>query len=541
MSSSPPHPNHGPESGPGSSPNRTPTSQSDSAESLATQQRSIVVTNPRNGEVITSYAESSAAQREQVFANARRAAKRWAGTSVSDRAKVMLRLHDLLLERREEILHTIQTETGKNLASALEELMECVNCARFYGRRASKLLRDKRVRGAIPGLTRTVVQREAIGTVGIISPWNYPLALTLGDAIPALIAGNAVVLKPDSRTPCSAMLAADLLEAAGLPEGTFNVVLGEGETVGQQVAESCDYLMFTGSTRTGRLLGEVAGRRLIGFSAELGGKNPMIVAPLAAPGNSGGQTTSDVVRQAARTAANACFSNSGQLCVSVERIYVHSSDFEAFLAALVAHVNQMRIGTGGWNEDMGSLISPEHLDSVMDFVNNATAHGATLHCGGRIPELGAAFIRPVVLSDVTQDMRAHSEEVFGPVVYVQAYDTLPEAIELANATDYGLNASVVGNLPKGEMRVLARSINSGSVNINEGYAATFGSIRAPMGGWKNSGVGRRHGDEGLLKYTESRTVSEQRLVPLGDAGSTVDRQKQAQWMLQAMKWGKRIL
>lgn len=513
--------------------------------------RNIMVTNPRNGEVITSVHTHTAAEVDQVFSKARVAVDGWARTSVQQRARVMLRLHDLLLERREEILETIQAETGKNLASALEELMECVNCARLYGKRAPKLLRDRRVRGAIPGLTRTVVQREAVGAVGIISPWNYPLALTLGDAIPALVAGNAVVLKPDSATPCSALLAGALLKEAGLPEDVFTVVLGEGRTVGDQVARNCDYLMFTGSTRVARKLGEIAGQRLIGFSAELGGKNPMIVTPLGGASRavqregvstapSEVDTFEATLRRVVRTAANACFSNSGQLCVSIERIYVHHGDFEAFVSALVEHVEGMKIGTGGWDEDMGSMISAEQVDSVMDFVNDATAHGATLHCGGRIPELGAAFLRPVVLTDVNADMKLEKMEVFGPVVFVRPYDDLEEAVELANDTPYGLNASVVGNLPKQEMRALARRIHAGSVNINEGYAATFGSVRAPMGGWKDSGIGRRHGDEGLLKYTESRTVAEQPLMPLGDAGQG-NRQQQAEWMLRALKWGKHIL
>ncbi|WP_407643771.1 succinic semialdehyde dehydrogenase [Corynebacterium kalinowskii] len=439
-------------------------------------------------------------------------------------AKIFLRYHDAVLARQSELLDVIQKETGKARGHAFDEVLDVAITSRHYAHIAAKTLKTRRKKGALPVLTRTVVERDPVGVVGIISPWNYPLSLTMSDAIPALLAGNAVVLKPDSKTPETALLAAEMLFEAGLPRDLFQVVPGSGATVGQAIAHNCDYLMFTGSTATGRKLGAIAGERLIGYSAELGGKNPLIV-----------DESADLAK-AAEVAAQACFANSGQLCISIERIYVHRAIAQEFTEAFVKRTQEMKVGVGGWEYDMGILISEEHATKVHEFVEDAVAKGARVLAGGIPPE--GRLYQPTILVDVPEDARVKREEVFGPLVYLETVDSMDEAVARANDTDYGLNASVVAK-PSVARRIASR-LHAGTVNINEGFAAAWASIDAPMGGWKASGLGRRHGVEGLLKFTESRTVAEQRLV-LISGGKIVERETYAQVMSTALKLGRKFL
>jgi len=284
--------------------------------------------------------------------------------------------------------------------------------------------------------------------------------------------------------------------------------------------------MFTGSTAVGRKLAAQAGERLIGFSAELGGKNPLIVCADA-----------DVER-AAQGAVTAYFSNAGQLCISVERIYVHEAVADAFTARFVELTQAMRLGQA-WTDDMGALISTDQLDRVSSLVDAAVTAGARPLTGGRaLPDLGPTYYAPTVLADVPADAELHDDEVFGPVVYLETVASHDEAVARANDSAYGLNASVWGSV--GTAREVASTLHSGTVNINEGFAAAWASVDAPMGGWKASGVGRRHADDGLLKYTEPRTVAVQRLLPLrGPAGMSAE--SYATTLTSVLKAGKRIL
>jgi len=352
---------------------------------------------------------------------------------------------------------------------------------------------------------KAVVNHHPKGVVGVIAPWNYPMALSISDAIPALIVGNAVVIKPDSTTPYSTLALAELLYEAGLPRDLLAVVPGPGSVVGSAMAETCDYLMFTGSTATGRVLAEQTGRRLIGYSAELGGKNPMIVTKDA---------DLDVV---AKAATRACFTNAGQLCLSIERIYVEEAAFGLLVDKLVDRTRAMRLGASyDFNMDMGSLTGENQLKTVRDHVEDARAKGAAVMTGGRHrPDLGPAFYEPTVLVGVTDDMVCASEETFGPLVSVYPVADVEEAIARANDSEYGLNASVwAGSKAEGE-RIAAR-LRCGTVNVDEGYGPAYASTAAPMGGMGASGLGRRHGPEGLLKYTEAQTVATTRLLN-GDA------------------------
>ncbi|MFI7676216.1 succinic semialdehyde dehydrogenase [Actinophytocola sp. NPDC049390] len=442
---------------------------------------------------------SAVADVRTAYERAARARQAWAERPVDERLAVFHRFHQLLLKDRETVVDLLQGETGKARRDAFEELCEPALVTSYYLRTARKLLRPKKRAGLMPGAIGVTELRQPKGVVGIISPWNYPFALALGDLIPALIAGNGVVLKPDSQTALSPLFGADLLYRAGLPADLLQVVLGDGPTIGGAVVDTCDYIGFTGSTRTGALIAARAGERLIGCSLELGGKNPMIVLDDAN------------IEATARSAVRGCFANSGQLCLSLERIYVPDAIFDRFADAFVTAVGQLRQAAGyRYGVDVGSLTSQRALKTVSEHVDDARSKGATVLTGGRPrPDLGPFFYEPTVLTDVTPDMLCHASETFGPVVTLYPYATEDEAVALANDTDYGLNASVYSRDPVRARQVAAR-LRTGTVNVNDGYAAAFGSTDAPMGGMGRSGLGRRHGAEGLLRYTEVQSVATQR-------------------------------
>ncbi|WP_269151775.1 succinic semialdehyde dehydrogenase [Prescottella equi] len=456
------------------------------------------------GRELATVPVGTAADALAAIERARVAQKAWEKRSPVERAEVFLRYRDLVLEHKGALMDMAQAETGKSRASAQEEVLDIAMTSRYYARLAPKLLRPKRVQGMLPGLTKTVVRHHAKGVVGVISPWNYPMTLAVSDAIAALLAGNAVVIKPDSQTPYCALACAELLYQAGLPRELFAVVPGPGSVVGTALVENTDYLMFTGSTATGRLLAEQAGRRLIGFSAELGGKNPMIVAKGAN------------LREVTDAAVRACFSNSGQLCISVERIYVEEAIAPEFIRQFGERVRNMTLAPGyEFGIEMGSLVSEDQVKTVSGHVDDAVAKGATVVAGGKArPDLGPLFYEPTVLTGVTPEMECYANETFGPLVSIYPVADVEEAIARANDTDYGLNASVwAGSHAEGE--AIAARVMAGTVNVDEGYGPTWGSTAAPMGGMGVSGVGRRHGAEGLLKYTEAQTVATTRVVNLG--------------------------
>ncbi|MGY2003632.1 succinic semialdehyde dehydrogenase [Blastococcus sp. SYSU DS1024] len=458
---------------------------------------------PFTGEVVGQVPTCTAEDVREAQRRARAAQGEWARRPMAERAAVMLRYHDLVLDRQKQILDIAQVETGKARVSAFEELADVAMTARYYARTAAAHLRPTRRQGALPVLTRTVEHHHPKGLVGVISPWNYPLTLAVSDAIPALLAGNGVVLKPDAQTPFTALIAVELLHEAGLPRELFQVVTGAGRELGAPLIEGVDYLMFTGSTATGRIVAEQCARRLIGFSAELGGKNPMIVLADAD------------LEKTVEGAVRACFANSGQLCISVERMYVEDAVHDRFVAAFVERVARMRLAPGlTWDAEMGSLVSAQQLDVVARHVRDAVAKGAQVLAGGRPrPDLGPLFYEPTVLAGVTDEMELAREETFGPVVAITRVRDADEAVRLANDTCYGLNASIWTTAARGAE--LATRIQAGTVNVNEAYAAAWASHDAPMGGMKDSGVGRRHGREGILKYTESQTVAVQRGLPVG--------------------------
>ncbi|UYP19116.1 succinic semialdehyde dehydrogenase [Rhodococcus sp. Z13] len=479
------------------------------------------------GRELATVPVGTAEDAKAAIEQARAAQVAWARKPVKERAAIVHRYRELVLARRAELMDMAQAETGKSRSSAQEEVLDISMTARYYARVAPKLLRPRKATGMLPVLTKTTVRHHPKGVVGVIAPWNYPMTLAVSDAIPALLAGNAVVLKPDSQTPYCALAVTELLYEAGVPRDVFAVVPGPGTVVGTAIVENSDYLMFTGSSETGRLLAEQAGRRLIGFSAELGGKNPMIV------------TAGVNLREVTDAAVRACFSNAGQLCISIERIYVEKSIAPEFIRMFGARVRDMTLGPGyDFGTEMGCLISENQVKTVTRHVEDAVAKGATLVAGGKArPDLGPLFFEPTVLTDVPEDAECHRNETFGPVVSIYPVDDVEEAIRQANDTEYGLNASVWA-ASKAQGEAIAARVRAGTVNVDEGYAPAWGSTGAPMGGMGISGMGRRHGAEGLYKYTEAQTVATMRLLNL-DGPRGLPRKVWAKMLphfVKAMQW-----
>lgn len=482
----------------------------------------IEVRAPFTGAVVGRIPAGREEDIERAIALARAAQASWAALPCSQRARIFLRFHDLLLKRQDEVLDLIQIETGKARAHAFEEVLDAAVVARYYARRAERFLRPRRRKGAIPLLTLTHELRCPLGVVGFISPWNFPLTLGITDALAAMLAGNAAVLKPDPQTSFTALWAARLLREAGLPANVFSIVTG-GAAAGQALAERADYLMFTGSNQVGRLIAAKAGARLVGCSLELGGKNPLIVLPDAD------------LRAAAYGAVRACFAGAGQVCISIERIYVDQGVYEPFLKAFADRTRSMRLGPAfDYSVDMGSLTTEAQLHRVEEHVQDAVAKGAEIVAGGRRrPDLGPLFFEPTILTGVREGMKLFEEETFGPVAAVYCVADESEAVDRANATRFGLSASIwTRNSRRGA--VVARAIRAGSVNINEGYSAAWGSVDSPIGGIKESGLRPRHGAEGLLKFTDSQTIARQRGLPIAPSHG-MTQAFFAKWMTRLLR------
>ncbi len=460
----------------------------------------VTVSNPNTAKPIYELPQLTAEQVADAVKAARLVQSAWASTPTKDRANWLYRLHDLILEEQDKLMDIVQLETGKARAHAFEEVAGGLGAARYFAKIGPKALKSKKTHAGVPVITKTWVNHIPVGVVGVITPWNYPLALCLLDVLPALMAGNAVVQKSDNQTTLTVLYARHLAIRAGLDPALWTVVAGDGATVGNSLTDNADYIAFTGSSATGAQVGARAAARLIPFSLELGGKNPMIVLESAN------------LEMAAETLIGGAFGSAGQLCVSIERAYVPNHLKTKFLEILKSKVESLKLGSSNdYSMDIGTLTGSNQLARVDGFVQDAVDKGAKVITGAKaLSDLGPYYYAPTILTEVNSEMRMFDGEVFGPVVAVYGYDNIKEAISLANATTEGLNASVVGN--KREATKVASQIMAGTVNINEGFRATFASLDSPMGGMKRSGHGRRNGVEGLLKYTEAQTIGIQKGV-----------------------------
>ncbi|MFI7588181.1 succinic semialdehyde dehydrogenase [Spongisporangium articulatum] len=457
----------------------------------------VPIHTPLTGAVVAELPRSTPADVERAFAIARAAQKQWAKRSARERAKVFKRVAKIVLARQDEGLDIIQLENGKARIHAFDEISDAAINAAWCARKGPGILGESRHVGLVPILTKVREVHHPKGVVGMISPWNYPLVLTISDAVPALLAGNAVVLKPDSQTPFTALWAADVLAEAGLPEGLFTIVYGQGRIVGTEIINRADHVCFTGSTATGTRVAQQAAARLVSSSLELGGKNPVYVADDAN------------LNRAAEGIIRDTFSNSGHACVSMERLYVHDKIAEKFLDTFLTKVKEMKLGSGlDYNSDFGSIASQSQLDLVEAHVNDAIEKGAIVLAGGKArPDIGPLFYEPTVLANVPETATCFAEETFGPVLSVYRVASDQEAIDACNDTDYGLNASVWATRRRGAR--IARGIEAGTVVVNEAYTVGWASVASPMGGRKQSGMGRRHGSAGILRFTESQSVAVQ--------------------------------
>lgn len=490
---------------------------------------SVTTHAPFSGAVIAELPQCVEADVIGARERAVAARRLWAARPVGERAEVFLAMHDLVLDNSEVLMDLIQAENGKARRDAYLEVADIAITCRYYARTAPRALAPKVRTGIIPLVTSVRELRHPRGIVTVISPWNYPLSLAAGDTIPALLAGNAVVQKPDNQTALTALYARELAVRAGLPEDLWQIVLGRGSNIGTPLLDIADYVMFTGSTASGRRIAAQCGERLVDSSMELGGKNAMIV-----------MADADLDRTV-EGAVRACFSSSGQLCISIERMYVADAIWDRFVPRFLEAVDAMNMApVFDFSAQMGSLTSAEQLDAVTTHVTDAVEKGATVLTGGRArPDLGPYFHEPTVLTGVDDSMTCFAQETFGPVVSLYRYSDVDEAIEWANDTEYGLNASVwARDSTRG--REVAAQMKAGTVNLNEAYAAAWGSIDAPMGGMGQSGMGRRHGVGGITKYTEVQTVAHQRFMNLAPVPGLLDDEGFAKVLSTSLRVLKRL-
>jgi acyl-CoA reductase-like NAD-dependent aldehyde dehydrogenase len=465
-------------------------------EAITGAKRSEVfeVHNPADGSVIADVQLDGPERVAEVVARVRANQPAWEELGNKGRARWLGRLRDWLLDHQDLVADTMQLETGKVRGEAMGEVPYVADLINFYGRRARKYIGDQRVPAHSPlmKVKRLRVQYRPYPVVGVISPWNFPLILSLGDAIPALQAGCAVVIKPSEVTPLGL---GEIIEAwkteIGGPD-VFDVVNGMGET-GSALVDEVDFVQFTGSDRTAKKVLARAAERLTPVSAELGGKDPMIVLRSAD------------IEKAANAATWGAFANAGQVCISVERLYVEEPVYDEFMARFTDEVGKLKQGMDGreHGQDVGAMTFPPQTEIVESHVADARQHGATVLTGGERLEGEGDWYPPTVITGVDHSMKVMSDESFGPVVGVMKVKDADEAVRLANDSRYGLNASVFGSTREAE--AVARRLEVGTANVND-VLVGFLASDVPMGGWKDSGIGFRHGEYGIKKFVRPESI-----------------------------------
>jgi acyl-CoA reductase-like NAD-dependent aldehyde dehydrogenase len=482
--------------------------------------RKVVSMNPATGETLREFAVAADAEVHAAVLRARAAQSAWNEIGAKQRVAVLREFQRLLHKKKLEVATLITREAGKPLVEALlTEVLVVLDAARFCVENAFAFLRERPVpHGSLAMKTKVGrILREPYGVIAIISPWNYPFSIPATESLAALVAGNAVVLKPSELTSLTALELASLLYEAGVPKDVFQIIIGDGATGSALLNAEIDKLVFTGSVATGKRIALTAAACLLPVVLELGGKDPMLVLDDAD------------VDVASSGAVWGAFVNAGQACLSVERCYVHRTLYDAFLEACVRKTMLLRMGNGlNPQTDIGPLIRERQLRNVEAQVEDARLQGARVLIGGaRRPEFGSNFYAPTVLAEVTHAMRIMREETFGPVLPIVAFDNDDQAIRLANDSDFGLAASVwTRNRARGMS--LARRIQAGTVMVND-TVACFGISEAPHGGIKASGLGRTHGIFGLeemvrLKYVDSDRLPEIKKVWWYEYGEGFTRQ-----------------
>ncbi len=444
--------------------------------------------NPATGEIIGKVESTPPDQLPKIVDDAREAQPEWFDIPLGKRAQLLRDFANILVVRKKIIADLISRENGKPVVEAYTtEIIPTLDIIKYYSRKSAGMLRNRRVSIGIPLMKtkKAFIRYEPYGVVGIISPWNYPLLLPLGQIVPALMAGNAVVFKPSEFTPLVGEMIAQLLWEVGIPRKVFNIVQGGGEVGAAVVTSGVDKIFFTGSTSTGKKVAELAAKNLTPVSLELGSKDAMIVLDDADIDSS----TSGAIWGA--------FMNAGQTCVSIERCFVHEKVLDSFLYELRKKIEHIHVGDGTKNDtDIGPIIHKAQFDIIKSQVNDAVQRGARIATGGIFSDNdGTYFIPPIVLVDVPMDCLLMNEETFGPVLPIVKFRTDDEAIRLANASKFGLSASVWTVNKKRGMEI-ARRLQAGAVIVND-VITYYGISDGVVGGVKESGTGRVHGKEGL--------------------------------------------
>ena len=472
------------------------------ATDLQIAARRVASLNPATGEVLREFDCADEAEVCGAVVRAREAQRAWDGLGVRRRIALLKNFQRLLHERKSAIAKLITQEAGKPYVEALTtEVLLVLDAVRFHVQNAEKFLGDEPVQHGNLAMKQKAgrIIREPHGVIGIISPWNYPFSIPATESLAALVAGNAVIVKPSEFTSLVALALADLLHDAGVPKDIVQVLPGDGTTGAALLSSQIDKLVFTGSVSTGKRIARTAAERLLPLILELGGKDPMLVLEDA---------DIDVASSGAVWGA---FMNAGQACLSVERCYVHQKLYDSFLDACVRKTEQLHVGNGiDPATDIGPMIHERQMQIVEQQVEGARTRGARILTGGtRLSEVGPNFYAPTVLADVTHEMQIMREESFGPVLPVMPFESDAEAVRLANDSEFGLAASIwTRNRARGE--ALARRIHAGTVMLNDALSC-YGISEAPHGGVKASGIGRTHGRFGLDEMVRLKYVASDRL------------------------------